>query len=562
MSTNTPLYPWSELYNKVLFYTDRRSNRRMVRLSSKRTRGLNTTYARYLFAAHLGHWIPKELEVDHINNDPTDDRIENYQLLTPEENISKFHKYRISLLQNEYSLYINKINANKITNTHFEFIPDTLSVNFNCNLCNKQVTAYCTDIKAGIKRKQKSFYCSRECQEKAQTYTYNKPDILKELKKLTYEGKCSAEISRRLNLSHAIIKKYKPCALPNGRVVGSNGSGSKSLLNEDHILLINEYARQGMYPAEISRLLKIDRSTVKKYVHGSIPNGRKEANRKLIKPNIIDKINKHAREGKSCHQISKLLSISDSVVKKYVTIPLANGLKEAHPYILKQEIIDRINSFGPDINNDTIARLLKIDHTSVKKYRTTEYEDGRKPGTIIKKISKIPVDLINKINLPEYVGLSSKVLAKKLNIDRSCIERYRHIDSLDSETLFKLIEITNYRKRRLTLRQIRGLLLIGKNTMSKYAYYINRPDVQEQLKEHAVESYSYYDVLNRKKETTGSPSLDYLSYAVDSLSTYTAYDEYQINALKAFYDSNKDYTIYATVETTEDDIFLVISGTR
>lgn len=425
---NRPLYPWSALYDRY-YISVGKNGRKFIDLRNKYGDRTSTSYARYLMAIKLGYYVPVEFDVDHINNDPSDDRIENLQLLTREENRNKYLKYRLDSM-----------------------------------------------------------------------------------------------------------------------------SGT--------IDLINKYAEEGHYSTKIARILNIDRSTVKKYSALPLANGAKEANPKLLSKDTKDRINEFAAQGKSCHQISKLLSISDGVVKKYAVVPLANGLKEAHPNIIKQDIIDKINSYGPDINNDKIARLLDLDHTTVKKYRTAEYRDGRLPGSTVNKITKIPLDVIERISSPEYIGMSSKALAKKLNIDRTCIERYRAVGALDSNALFNLIEVINYRKRKLTLRQIRDRLNVGKNTMSKYAYYINRPDVQEQLKEHAVESYSYYDVLNRKKETTGSPSLDYLSYAVDSLSTYTAYDEYQINALKAFYDSNKDYTIYATVETTEDDIFLVISGTR
>ena len=427
MSVEIVQYPWSQWYNKCYVYINKATKRKCIELRNSNKR-YNTSYARYLMAIKLGHLVPEELDVDHIDNDCTNDDINNLQLLTREENLEKYRSHQLAFMQ------------------------ETIS-------------------------------------------------------------------------------------------------------------LVNEYALQGMYPAEISRLLKIDRSTVKKYIYGSIPNGRREANRKLIKPAVIDKINKYAQEGKSCHQISKLLNISDSVVKKYAAAPLANGRKEAHPYILKQEVIDQINSFDPNINNDAIARLLKIDHTTVKKYRTTKYKDGRKPSAIVKKISKIPIELIDKINSPEYVGISSKSLAKKLNIDRSCIERYRHIDSLDSEILFKLIEIINYRKRQLTLKQIRDKMLIGKNTMSKYAYYINRDDVQEQLEGYQIKQYSQHETLSNKEHIDDNRPYVTNDDHFDE-KVFAAYNNFQINALKAFQEANGDYTDYITIETSADDHFLVVSGTR
>lgn len=49
------------------------------------------SYPRYLMEQHLGRKLEPWEEVDHINDDCTDDRIENYQILTKPENIEKSH---------------------------------------------------------------------------------------------------------------------------------------------------------------------------------------------------------------------------------------------------------------------------------------------------------------------------------------------------------------------------------------------------------------------------------------------------------------------------------------
>jgi len=49
----------------------------------------STSYARYLMSCHLGRYLDEDEHVDHINEDPLDDRVENLQILTLKENHSK-----------------------------------------------------------------------------------------------------------------------------------------------------------------------------------------------------------------------------------------------------------------------------------------------------------------------------------------------------------------------------------------------------------------------------------------------------------------------------------------
>lgn len=48
-------------------------------------------YAKYIWMSYHNMDVPYGYEVDHINNDKTDDRIENLQILTKSENIRKSH---------------------------------------------------------------------------------------------------------------------------------------------------------------------------------------------------------------------------------------------------------------------------------------------------------------------------------------------------------------------------------------------------------------------------------------------------------------------------------------
>ena len=95
------LPPYSELYYRGISYTPKDISTKKRAFVSLRKRGdggdVIVPYYRYLFQAQYwkdhGEWIPEGMEVDHINNNPYDDRLENLQLLTTLENIQKRDEY-------------------------------------------------------------------------------------------------------------------------------------------------------------------------------------------------------------------------------------------------------------------------------------------------------------------------------------------------------------------------------------------------------------------------------------------------------------------------------------
>lgn len=58
----------------------------------------STPYARYLMAVHLGRYLDADEEVDHIDDDPTNDAIDNLQVLSIEEHLRKTTASRMATL--------------------------------------------------------------------------------------------------------------------------------------------------------------------------------------------------------------------------------------------------------------------------------------------------------------------------------------------------------------------------------------------------------------------------------------------------------------------------------
>ena len=84
-------HPFCEKY-KAAYVVTNKEPRRSVILIGKDMSRRTISYARYLMSVHTGNEIDKNLEVDHVNDNKMDDRIDNFQLLTRYENIKKSQK--------------------------------------------------------------------------------------------------------------------------------------------------------------------------------------------------------------------------------------------------------------------------------------------------------------------------------------------------------------------------------------------------------------------------------------------------------------------------------------
>jgi len=87
--------PYKEVWSKGYVINHKKQGRKYLVLCDEKSRKKSCTlYARYLLAVKIGRFLNGDEQVDHIDNDKTNDAIENLQLLTKYQNIKKSVKKR------------------------------------------------------------------------------------------------------------------------------------------------------------------------------------------------------------------------------------------------------------------------------------------------------------------------------------------------------------------------------------------------------------------------------------------------------------------------------------
>lgn len=130
--------PYKDVYKvgyKVFHRKERRYYLQLVKIGSTKV-SHTIAYAKYIMSIKLGDFIPEDMEVDHIDNNKTNDNIDNLQLLSKEANVKK-------------------------SNTTGRTI-----VTLICPVCNKEFIREKRLTHLGSK-KRKPTCCSRKCGGKA-----------------------------------------------------------------------------------------------------------------------------------------------------------------------------------------------------------------------------------------------------------------------------------------------------------------------------------------------------------------------------------------------------------
>ena len=184
-------YPFTELYNAGYTHVGN-EGRKLITLKKFNGELVGTSYARYLMAVKLGRFLTDQEEVDHIDNNKTNDDPNNLQILTPEQNREKQRLHYINNVQQKFDLA--------------------------CPYCGKDFTLTERDMKMKFDYFHKNngsglIYCSSSCNAKynSDTNPIGRPtdeDLIQRIKSLRKQGLSSYKIADELKISRSTVMKY------------------------------------------------------------------------------------------------------------------------------------------------------------------------------------------------------------------------------------------------------------------------------------------------------------------------------------------------------------------
>ena len=184
-------YPFTELYNAGYTHVSS-EGRRLVTLKKFNGELVGTSYPRYLMSVKLGRFLTDQEEVDHIDDNKTNDDINNLQILTPEQNREKQRLHYINNVQQKFDLA--------------------------CPYCGKDFTLSEREMKMKIDYFYKNngsglTFCSSSCNAKYNGDTNpigrsTDEGLIQRIKSLRRHGLSSYKIADELKISRNTVMKY------------------------------------------------------------------------------------------------------------------------------------------------------------------------------------------------------------------------------------------------------------------------------------------------------------------------------------------------------------------
>ena len=187
-------YPYNTLWKNGYIVVNPEGRRNVILFNTQSDRS-TVSYARYLMSIKLGRFLTDQEEVDHKDDNKTNDDIDNLQILTPEQNKEKQRLHYINNVQQKFDL--------------------------ECPNCGKSFTLTEREMGGRITQIQKNnsiglIYCSTNCAgifnslinpsiKIGKTITEDQIENIRSLKR---RGFSSYKISEKLAIARNTVMKY------------------------------------------------------------------------------------------------------------------------------------------------------------------------------------------------------------------------------------------------------------------------------------------------------------------------------------------------------------------
>jgi len=411
-------------------------NRRYVQLTNPTTKAaFITTYARYLFQVDhwkkgLG-WIPQFYEVDHVNDDSMDDRLDNYQLLSKVANIKK----------RDIAVYRDI------------YVPPDLISSIGYLLqdgCSYRFIREKLDILPGHLRYLIGLYYPKHMLDNEVAFQNNKEDIKSLLQKGASQsliadlyGVCQVTISRHitkyipdyrrngtlernLNQIRMLLSEGKTltqiatdmnCTVSNiiyyiKRYLPAQHKSMKQAKEREHVALVNSIKKLcevGHSQRKIAEMLQVSISTVCDVVGKHFPEYRSATAYELR----VNRVGELLKDGKSREEIAQILDIQRGVISSIITRFYPDH-RQDETFMQKIVMLKSLLASNTPYTFEQLAQMVGIGYTTVSHYINTyfpQYSGAGRYGDINPEIRRLHAE--------EH--LSGTKIAEKLNVSRNYV---------------------------------------------------------------------------------------------------------------------------------------------
>ena len=514
--------PWATTFKHGYIHSQPQNHRKIVSLMGKNPKdNRRMHYARYLLGVKLGYIPPREIHADHINDDPTDDRIENIQPLSWLNNIKKFHNYIKALPDKAKS----EMGIKFISNTKTQKIKKLALEGLSYREIARRVKVDPKTVATHIKQIPNF-----------ENLLPKKPDYSVKINEMYNQGYFINEIAKIIGKSTGYVKDRlqinTPLKLPYIKLPFEKTTKVLTMLEQG--ICINDIFKETEVPlGSIKKIAKYHNLSFKRY-------------KPKLTPEIIEEFNTLLRQGKNLFFIENLYSIHRNVIKKYVDKSIQITYTE-QKNVTPEDIAEFNKLFNEGKKISEITKLTNFSHSTIKRNLNPEART-----TLSKKF------LTNEeINLAEELaseGYSLREIAEKLNRGYTTIKSVLSIKPLGNKRvpIDKLILAAKLVKKGFSYNKATKSYGFDSRTLIKRF---------NELPEDLNSINPYYRILHDKLtiETGYTNVKDDVCYS--QFSNYISYNKYQVLALTAWYDKEGSFDLYVTIEhETEDDSFMYISG--